>query len=85
METKVSLPQSQDFATFPYPEPDQTSHCLPIPILEEPFCHYLLLDLPSGLLTKPRMHLSARRATCPTHFFLLDFISGIVFVEGYGS
>ena len=85
MDPKFSLQRSQEFAIFPYPEPDQSSQCLPIQILEEPFRHYQLLDLPIGLLPKPRTHLSARRATRPTHFFLLDLISVGISVETHGS
>ena len=85
MQPKTSLPRSQEFATVPYSEPDQSSQCLPIQIIEDPFCHYLLSVLPSDLLSKSLTHLSAKRATCPTHFFLLDLISGIVFVERYRS
>jgi len=36
MEPKVSLPQSHEFVNFSYPEPDQSSQCLPIQILEDP-------------------------------------------------
>jgi hypothetical protein len=46
---------------------------------------HLLLDFSSSLLPKPRTHLSARRATYPTHLFLFDFISEIIFVETCGS
>ena len=35
--TEGSLPHSQAPATCPYPEPDQPSICLPIPLLENPF------------------------------------------------
>jgi hypothetical protein len=39
MEREGSLPHSQEPATFPYPEPDQSSLCLPIPILEDPLSY----------------------------------------------
>ena len=35
MESESSLPHSQTPAACPYPEPDQSSPCLPIPPLEE--------------------------------------------------
>jgi hypothetical protein len=37
METEGSLPHSQQPATFPNPEPDQSSLCFPIQPLEDPF------------------------------------------------
>jgi hypothetical protein len=37
MEPEGSLPRSQATATCPYPEPYQSSPCLPIPRLEDPF------------------------------------------------
>jgi hypothetical protein len=35
METDVSLPHLQQSVTGPYPQPDQSSPCLAIPLLEE--------------------------------------------------
>jgi len=39
LEPKVSLPHSQKPTTYPYPESDQdqSSPCLVIPIIEDPF------------------------------------------------
>ena len=37
MEPEGLLPHLQAPATRPYPEPDQTSPCLPIPLFEDPF------------------------------------------------
>jgi hypothetical protein len=37
MEPENSLPYAQQPATCPYPEPDQSSPCPPIPLLEDPF------------------------------------------------
>jgi len=37
METEGSLQHSQVPATCPYPEPDQSSPCLPTWLLEGPF------------------------------------------------
>jgi len=35
METEGSLPDSQAVVYCPYPEPEQSSLCLPIPIIED--------------------------------------------------
>jgi hypothetical protein len=37
MEPEVSLPYSQEPATGPYPEPDESSLYLPILYLQDPF------------------------------------------------
>ena len=39
MEPEGSLPHSQEPATCPYPEPDQSSPC-PTPLLRDPFQYY---------------------------------------------
>jgi len=40
MEPEDSLPHSQQFATFPYPEPDRSSPCSNIPLPEDPPYYY---------------------------------------------
>jgi len=40
MKTESSSPRSQQFATFPYPSPDQCSPCTLILSVEDPFQHY---------------------------------------------
>ena len=40
MEPEGSLPYSQQRANCPYPEPDQTSLCSPIPLPEDQFSYY---------------------------------------------
>jgi hypothetical protein len=40
MEPEDSLQHSQEPATCPCPEPYQSSPCLPIPLLEDPFKYY---------------------------------------------
>jgi hypothetical protein len=40
LEPEGSLLQPQAPATSPYREPDQSSSCLPIPLLKEPFYCY---------------------------------------------
>ena len=45
MESESSLPHSQTPAACPYPEPDQSSPCLPIPPLEESHVPFTLFAL----------------------------------------
>ena len=40
MEPKGSLPYSKEPTTCPYPQPDQSSPCSPIPFLENPFQYF---------------------------------------------
>ena len=52
MEPEGSLSHSQELATCPYPVPDQSSPCPPIPLYEDKFLYLssrLLLGIPSGL------------------------------------
>jgi hypothetical protein len=52
MEFEDSSPHSQVPATCPYPEPEQSSPCLPFPLHEGRFQYYpsrLRLSLPTGL------------------------------------
>jgi len=40
MEPEISLPHSKVPATCPYPEPDRSSPCPHISLLEDPFQYY---------------------------------------------
>jgi hypothetical protein len=92
MEPESSSPHSQAPATYPYPEPDQSSPCPHHTSLRSTLIviSHLSLGLPSGLF-----HSDARiiiqyapvpspiRATCLTNLIFLDVISRITFGEQY--
>ena len=91
MEPGGPLPQAQQPATCPYPEPDQSNQC-PIPLLKIHFDNIprLQLGLPSGLLSSgfPTKTLYTPllppiRAACSAHFILDDLITRIIFGEYY--
>ena len=77
MEPECSLPHSQQPATCTYYEPDQSSPCFPIPLLERSILilsSYVRQDPQSiSFLLCPHQNpvaplFSTIRATCPAHF-----------------
>ena len=89
MEPEGSSPPSQVTATCPYPEPDQSSSCLSIPLLEDPLYYsrviyaevFQVVSFPQASPPKPCLHLSC--ATCRAHLIRLDFTTQIIFGEQY--
>ena len=94
MEPEGSLPHSQEPASCPYSESDQSSSCTP--------SHFLKIHINIILPSTPgpsKLSLSLRfpcqnpacsstlpiPATCPAHFFLLDLINWKIFGEEYRS
>ena len=94
MEPECLLPHSQQPSTCPYPQPNQSSPCLPIPSWRSILIlsSHLLLGLasglfPSGLLTTtlyaPLLFLI--RATCPAHRNVFYLITQVITRDQYRS
>jgi hypothetical protein len=85
MEPEGSLSCSQDSATCPYPEPDQSSPRPPILYLEDPFLYYpdtcalLLQGVYFPQVSPSKRLLSSLLATGPSHLALLDLITRLIF------
>jgi hypothetical protein len=80
MESVSSLPRSQEPATCPYPEQDQSNPCHP--------SHFSQINFNIILASTPRFAvkiqyaplLSPIRATYPVHLSFLDLITRMIFV-----
>ena len=94
MEPGSSLPHSQQPATCPYPDPNQSSPYFPFPLLKlhitvilPSMLRLIYILFPSGLPTNTLYAplLSPIRATCPVHLIFLELISRKIFREQYKS
>ena len=79
MKPEGSLPHSLVTNTWPYPEPDKSSPCLPIPILKDRFNIILLvyqwsLSIRFSHQNFVRIFPLPIRATCSAHPIILDLI-----------
>jgi hypothetical protein len=87
MEPEGSLPHSQAPANCPYPEPDQSSPCLPIPLLEDPINAYVfqVVSLPKVSPQNPCIHLSRLPYVphAPSISFFFIWFTRITFGEAY--
>jgi len=85
MKPECPLPHLQVPATCPYPESEQSSPC--------PQSHVVKIHFNINLPSTPGFskrsislrfpHLSPKRATCPTHIILLDWITRTIFCEAF--
>ena len=89
MEPEGSWPYSNVPATCTYPEPPRSSPYPQIPLPEDPSYYYpsiyvwvfKVVSLSQVSPPKPSISLSSKRATCPGHLILLDFITRKVLSE----
>jgi hypothetical protein len=76
MKPEGSFLHSQAPVTFPYIKPDQSSPCLPIPRLEDPF--NIILPSPPRPFPQISPPKHCTHLSCPAHLIFLDLMTRII-------